>query len=74
LPFAAEPTTPDEYVVFLREPYRRTPGRSSAMRERSDRAAVLYQALVAVAEMKGWAIAGGERAPGQQNLSGRYVL
>ena len=49
-------------------------GRSSARPERSDRAAVLYQALVAVAEMKGWAIAGGERVPGHQNVSGRYVL
>ena len=48
-------------------------GRSSEMPERSDRAAVLYQALAAVAETKGWAIAGGERVPGKQNVSGRYV-
>ena len=76
----------EEYRGYLRALYRRKPGLfleqarfardqgcTLSSVDRPDLAEVLYDALVKVAALKGWDIAGGELSASEPDKSGRYV-
>ena len=78
--------SPEEYRGDLRALYRANPrpfvdlarlaheGKSTyCSKDRPDLVAVLYDAIVGVAQSQGWDIAGGYVESAPKDLSGRYV-